>query len=130
MNVNCKNCKEDIKSYLTNLPKSWADQVADIVCKYIVCDKDHIDCEEFKDCETLTELSNFSIQEDGQVCIQYKDELGVTVTRCFTLDQIINNKFNDIQPNCLTDLTTWNNLTFSEKIQLLIDKVCEDCPWN
>lgn len=127
MNINCKNCKEDVQAYLSHLPSKWAEKLADIICKYIICDNPPaVDCETFRECETLTSLSDFTVT-DTEVCITYIDENSVTVTRCFDFSDIINGTMENIDPKCITDQTTWNNWSYVEKWQSIVDKVCDNC---
>lgn len=117
--------KEQIESYLSALPSKWKAQLTEVLCE-IYESRQTPTCEDVKKCETLTTLSDFSVT-DGQVCITYKDEKGVSFQRCFTVDSILNGQLDDIQPGCLTDETTWSNLSFAERIQLLIDAHCDCC---
>jgi hypothetical protein len=117
--------KEQIETYLSSLPEKWKDQLVQILC-LIKEGKQEPDCERVKECETVTSLSDFSVT-GTEVSITYKDEQGVSVTRTFDASQIVNNTLNDIDPGCLTDQTTWDSLTFEERIQLLIDSHCNCC---
>lgn len=117
--------KEQIEQYLQPLPKKWKGQLTELLCE-INDSRKQPTCEDVRKCETLTSLSTFTIT-DGQVCITYKDEKGVSFERCFSADQVLNGQFDDLDPGCLTDETTWSNLSFAERIQLLIDSHCECC---
>lgn len=116
--------KNKIKEYLKGLPSKWRDKLTDLLYD-IGNDQSCPSCDEIKECETLTSLSDFSVS-GTEVSIRYKDEDGVTVTRSFDLDTLIGNHLN-VDPSCITDETTWNNSTFSEKIQLIIDSHCDCC---
>jgi len=117
--------QEQIELYLAPLPSKWKEELTKILCE-INASQQTIDCQDIKDCETLTSLSNFSVQ-GSEISIQYKDERGVTVTRSFDFETILNNSLAELDPNCLTDETTWSNLTFIERLQLLIDSHCDCC---
>lgn len=116
--------KNKIKEYLKDLPSKWRDKLTDLLYD-IGNDKECPSCEEIKECETLTSLSNFTISGTS-VSVQYKDENGVTVTRSFDLSTVLSN-YLDLDASCLTDETTWNNLSLGERIQLLIDSHCDCC---
>lgn len=117
--------KEQIELYLDKLPSKWKEDLTAILCE-INNNRQVPDCTDFKNCETLTSLSDFSVQ-GNTVSIRYKDEAGVTYTRSFNVETILNNQLNDIDPECLTDATTWSNLTFSQRLQLLINSHCDCC---
>lgn len=117
-------CKEQILAQLTDLPPSWADQIATVVCDTIQKD---IACEDVVACQTLTVLSDFSL-EGSNVCINYTDELENSYQQCFDFNDLLNNSMNDVDPKCLAaDQDAWNVMTFVEKWQAIVDKVCTDC---
>lgn len=117
--------KEQIEKYLDGLPSKWKEQLTELLC-LIKEDKQEPDCQQVKSCETVTSLSDFTV--DGTVIsIQYKDEKGITVTRSFDTETILNNTLDSIQPNCLTTVQNWATLTFTQRIQLLIDSHCNCC---
>lgn len=117
--------KEQIEKYLSHLPSEWKTQLVQILC-LINDQKEEPSCDTIKDCETVTTLSNFSVN-GTVVSIQYKNESGVTVTRSFDAENIINGALSDIDPGCLATASEWESLTFTERIQLLIDKQCDCC---
>lgn len=82
MNIKCDNCEEVYSKYLSDIPSAWRKQIVAAICAAVATNED-IDCADVKDCETLTSLSTFSVS-DGQVCVTYKDEKGVSTTRCFS----------------------------------------------
>ncbi len=47
---------------------------------------------------------------------------------CSVIENCINNKLNDVQPKCLTDQATWNNLDLTHKIQMVVDRMCQGQP--
>lgn len=116
--------KQQIEEYLSDIPSKWKNQLVQLLCE-IKEEKVELDCNIVKDCETLTTLSNFTISGET-VCITYTGEDSVPVNRCFSLSEIIKQSL-DLDPNCLTDETTWSNLTLSQQIQLLIDSHCDCC---
>lgn len=119
---NTMTFKEQIEKYLSGLPSKWAEQLTEILCQ-IKAEKQEPDCQTVKDCETVTSLSPFTVN-GTIVSIQYKDEKGITVTRSFDTSQILNESLNDIEAVCLTDEVTWESLSFAERIQLIINTVC------
>lgn len=117
--------EQQICEYLKDLPSEWRDKLSDLLIE-IKDNKAQIECADVKECETLTSLSEFSV--DGtEVSIQYKDENEVTVTRSFDVEDLLNNTLEDIDPNCLTSQSTWDTLSYTERIQLLIDSHCDCC---
>ncbi len=117
--------KEQIETYLSSLPEKWKNDLVQILC-LIKEQKQEPDCATVKSCETVTTLSDFTVN-GTIVSIQYKNEQGVTVTRSFDATQIVNNTLNDLDPNCLATEEQWASLTFAERIQLLIDSHCNCC---
>lgn len=118
--------KEQILKYLCSLPSEWADEIADLLLDFQGSIQTP-DCQVVKDCQTITVLSDFII--DGtSVCIDYTDENEVTVRRCFDISELLNNTITDITPGCVTDVETWNTLTYEEKIQAFVDTLCNCCP--
>lgn len=114
--------EEKISEYLKDLPSKWRTQLTELLCQ-IKADKKKPSCTEVKDCETVTYLSEFTV--DGtDVSIQYTDERGITYTRSFDLENLLN---LNLDGGCLADPTTWFNLTLTQKIQLLIDTQCACC---
>lgn len=111
-----------ICEYLKDIPSKWREQLTSV----LISIQQEVDCEQVKECETLTSLSNFTI--DGtEVSIQYKDEDGVTVTRSFDTESILNTTLEDVDPSCLATPTEWSNMTYTEKIQLIITSHCDCC---
>lgn len=116
---------EKIKEALSVLPSEWSDKLYTLLCS-ILEDKSKPSCEDVRDCETVTSLSQFNV--DGtQVSITYTDENSVSVTRSFDVEQILNSQLENIDPSCLTDSTSWQNLSYPEKIQLIITEHCDCC---
>lgn len=118
--------KCDLEEILKDLPDKWRDALIEILLK-IQDERESVSCEEVRDCETLTTLSEFT-QTDTEICITYTDEDEVSVTRCFDIDTIINDSFEDIDPGCIATQDAWDSMTYTEKIQALIDTVCNCCP--
>jgi len=126
MNINCKNCNNDVENYLSLLPSKWRKKIAEIVCKYIICTKQSINCEDFKGCETITSISEFS-QNGTELCISYTDEQGVTVERCYDFSSTINYTIDDVDQGCLATDEEWANMSYVERMQLIVDRACQDC---
>lgn len=117
--------REIIASYLKDIPSEWREKLTDILVK-IKEDRLQDDCSKVQECETVTSLSTFS-QTGGVVSVIYTDEEGVQVTRSFSVANVANDALYDIDPACLTSQTNWRNLSFPQKIQLLIDTHCNCC---
>ena len=117
--------QEQIELYLSGLPSKWKDQLVQILC-LIKDQKQQPDCATVKSCETVTSLSDFTVN-GSIVSIQYKDEHGVTVTRSFDLENVLEEQLGDLDPGCLTDVITWSNMTLIERLQMLIDAHCNCC---
>lgn len=116
--------KQQIESYLDVLPSEWKDKLTTILCE--INEGASLDCEKVKECETVTSLSEFSTL-GSVISIDYTDEHGVTYTRSVDIGTVLNDQIENLDPNCLTDDTTWASLTYPERIQLLIDKHCDCC---
>jgi hypothetical protein len=120
--------KQQILQYLDKLPQKWAEQLADILCQ-INQDRDDVNCQTVKDCETVTSLSDFTVS-GTTVSIKYTDENGVQITRSFDAGAVVNGSLDDLDPNCLASPEEWNSLSYDERIQLLIDAHCACCGFN
>lgn len=117
--------KQQIEEYLKDIPSKWKDSLVQLLCE-INSSQNTVSCEDVKNCETLTSLSEFSVNET-QISIQYTGEDGVTVTRSVDISSVLNNIFENLDPECLADITTWQNLSFEEKLQLIVDSHCHCC---
>lgn len=121
--------KCNLEEILKDIPSIWRDELIEILLKIQDDCTESIDCEQVKECETLTSLSEFT-QDGTEICITYTDEHEVSVERCFDVADIVNNFFDstNIAPGCITDESTWNTMTIQEKFQALIDTICNCCP--
>jgi hypothetical protein len=117
----CSNCVSNYTAKLIFLPKSWRVSLAEVLCS--ITGQSTIACEEVKTCETLTELSPFSINGTN-VCISYKDEKGVTVERCQDFNLLLNSSLDNIDPKCVTTFSEWASMNFSDRIQAIINTYC------
>lgn len=121
------NCVKQIMADLHALPPVWAEKIACNICKLIdtqdECNPVDPDCDAIRDCQTVTSLSTWTVDEDI-VCISYTDEHGVTVKRCFQFS-FLNDAINDTDGTCLTPL--WGTLPPRDKWQAIIDKICDCC---
>lgn len=120
--ITCNNCEELMQKYLCDLPFEWRYQISKVICKYLN-KEESIKCSEVKKCETLTSLSAFTVNGD-EVCIDYKDENGQTVHRCFNMSDA----GLTLNSQCIMAQEDWDLLTWPEQIQALIDYVCECNP--
>ena len=118
----------NLEEILAVLPKKFRDAIIEILLK-IQDEVQTVDCEQVRECETLTSLSEFT-QEGTEICITYTDEDGVSTERCFDMAETINNFFDttNIAPGCITTPTVWDTLTVDQKFQALIDTICSCCP--
>lgn len=119
-------CTETIEKSLSALPSKWRKQIAKSICASSLGSLFEFNCDDVKECETLTYLSEFTTN-GTTVCISFTDEHSVKVTRCFNFSDILNNSIKDLDPKCLADAGDWVDLTYAQKFQLIVDKVCEDC---
>jgi hypothetical protein len=113
------DCVKNIIDILSDLPLKWAEMIACNICNLSCTGQP--DCNEVIDCQTLTELSTWVISED-KVCITYKNEKGVLVTRCFTIPDT---GMYDADGTCLTE--EWFNIDKIAKWQAIVDKFCDCC---
>lgn len=121
----CKSCEEQLSGYLTSVPSKWREQLISVLC-LIKKDKQNLDCQEVRECETVTSLSDFSTT--GAVAsITFTNEDEVSYSRSLNMSFILNDIMNKIDPQCLISKTDWLNLTFSEKIGRIISKQCDCC---
>ncbi len=118
MKITCNNCEDVIKGYLCDLPSEWRTQIAHVICKFLN-PSTPLNCADVKKCETLTYLSAFTVN-GSQVCIDYTDEHGVTVHRCFDMSQV----GLDLDPKCIMSQEAWDALTWEQQIQAIIDYAC------
>ncbi len=118
MKITCNNCEDVIGGYLCDLPSEWRKQIANVICKFLNPTVP-LNCTDVKKCETLTTLSAFSIS-GSQVCIDYTDENGSTVHRCFNMAEVGLN----LDPKCIMSQEDWDVLTWEQKIQAIIDYSC------
>lgn len=118
MKITCNNCEEVIQGYLCDVPSIWAKQIAKVICKFIN-PTTPLECNDVKKCETITTLSAFTIS-GTEVCIDYKNEAGVTVHRCFNMAEV----GLSLDPKCIMSQENWDLLTWNEQIQAIIDYAC------
>lgn len=118
MKITCNNCEDVMQGYLCDLPSEWRSQIAHVICKYLN-PPTSLKCPDVKKCETLTYLSAFTIN-GSQVCIDYTDENGSTVHRCFDMAQV----GLDLDPKCMMSQQAWDALTWEQQIQAIIDYAC------
>ncbi len=112
-------CKQEMMEKLCNVPSRWRDQLANAICSYV-------SIRQSASSETLTSLYPF-VTGENSVCINFRDEDDVTITRCFEFEEILNLSVDGSDPMCLTDQATWDSLTYLGKWQLLLDTACDKC---
>lgn len=130
MNINCDNCLVAVKDKLSGLPSGWRDSIASAICDAFSGSYQELDCEAIKECINgqlgSTSLSEFTV-DGSTISISYTDVNEVTVTRSFDFTEIINNSINNIDPNCLASAEDWSAMSYLEKWQAIVDKVCDTC---
>lgn len=124
MKITCQNCEQLVSEYLCNIPYQWRQQIAKAICA-MLNEQQSLDCKQVKDCETLTTLSAFSVV-GSEICITYTDENGNLTERCFDWEDLVC-PLDGTDPKCITDQETWDAMTCKEKMQAIIDFVCDDC---
>lgn len=118
MKITCNNCEELIGKYLCDLPSAWAKQISKVICEFLN-PSTTLECDDMKKCETLTSLSAFRM-DGSEVCITYKDENGVSIERCFDMAEAS----LVLDPKCIMSQEDWDELTWNEQIQAIIDYAC------
>jgi hypothetical protein len=121
----CTPCEQELSALLPSLPSKWRDQLVSVLCE-IRAQQTTEGCEKVKECETVTSLSGFTLS-GSSACIEYTNEAGVTVERCFDISSILNNTMNDIIPSCVSSQEEWDAMTYLQRIQSWIDAHCECC---
>lgn len=121
--------KCNLEEILAVLPSKMREALIEVLLEIQDGCTESLDCEQVRECETLTSLSEFT-QDGTEICITYTDEDEVSVERCFDVAEIINNFFDttNIAPGCVTSESIWNTLTITEKFQALVDTICNCCP--
>lgn len=119
------NCHKDLEKYLCDVPDQWREGIVKALC-YVFDDKCEDDeCEGVKDCETTTFLSDFTV-EGNEVSISYTNERN-TRTLSFDVVELIDNALDIVDPKCLASIEDWAEMTYVERLQLLLDAQCECC---
>src|SRR5688572_21514820 len=124
MSDNYTICCREIEKQLESLPKQWRLEIAKFVCSYL--EENNIDCEDVINCQTVTSLSEFTVSGTN-VCISYTDENLVTVNRCFDFEDVLNSTLDEVDPQCLMTQAQWNVLSYTQRWQAMVTKVCEEC---
>lgn len=121
----CLTCEQQLATDLSALPSKWRDQLISVLCQ-VKRDKQKPECQDVKDCETLTTLSDFTTS-GSSASVTFQDEHGVSYERSFDISDILNNLMNNLDPGCLMTSTEWENLNYQEKFQEIINKHCDCC---
>ena len=103
--ITTTNCREKISAILCSLPCEQKAAVTFAICTALK--NFTVDCDDIKECETLTSLSEFTVTDD-QVCITYIDEKGEESVRCFTIPPSEGGDFVLTADNGLTASTDTN----------------------
>lgn len=118
------NCKNDILEKLKDIPLEWAEKIAEVICNSIIDEDLGLTCEQIRTCETVTELSEWTIA-GMSVCIIYKDENGVSNKRCFNMADSLN--LDTLDPKCIVSPSEWVTLGTVGQWQAFIDSLCSIC---
>lgn len=110
-----------MSKYLCDVPSKWREQIIKVICDKIAPTDD--ECEKFKECETVTKLSAFSV-DGSEVCVTYTDENGIEFTRCFDMQTALNSSLDNIDPMCIASQEDWDSWTFIERVQAIVSFGC------
>lgn len=91
-------CTEIYKAALSDIPSKWAEQIANLLCQLDSDKYSGISCDKVQECETLTAITDFSLN-GNTVSLSYRDENeNVTVkTLALQLGSFIQNQFTGNQ---------------------------------
>lgn len=120
MELNCDNCDQILEKYLCDMPEEWRIPIITSICESLT----RADCEDVSKCETLTSLSAFSRTSDT-VSFSFSDETGEIFTRSFEIPKT--QTLSAVLPYCLASQEDWDNMTFLERLEALIDIRCACC---
>jgi hypothetical protein len=110
---------------LCDIPFEWRKGIVQALCYTL--DNIGVSCDDVKGCQTLTKLYPFSI--NGNILTaKFKDENGNVVSRTINLVDVIDDSLASVNPGCIMGIDEWSSLHHFEKIQAIIDAVCECCP--
>lgn len=120
--VDCQECENKFAPYLDALPAEWRDQIVTVLCE-IYKDRTVLDCQEVRNCETLTSLSPFTV-EGTSLCITYKDENGVETKRCQDMLGVLTAATNTVDPKCVATPEEWANMNYTQRIAAIENFKC------
>lgn len=118
------NCNMDLNAYLCDIPSEWREGIVKALCLTFLPVEQN--CTSIKNCETLTSLSGFTL-EGSELSVTFRDENGSVFTREIDLSLPIETSLDEVDPNCLMSQEDWDNLSYLEKIQSIIDSHCDCC---
>lgn len=81
------NCCE-LPGYISSFPQTWRNELSELLCK-IMTERQNIDCNNVKDCETVTVFNSFTLN-DTFLNLSYINERGEITTRQVDLSSILN----------------------------------------
>ena len=123
----CYNCEAELNALLYDMPSLWREGIVKALCKYEQELQEVKDCEQLKNCQTVSQLFPWEITGEN-VCISYKNESGNIQKKCFNVLDLFGDSLDSINFGCEVDAQTWASYTFAEKIQKIIDVICERVP--
>lgn len=112
------NCTEKISKALAILPPSMRDSITKSICDALKT-RD-LGCD---DCEIVKIISPFYLDQDG-LCVSFRNENNEYSTSCFGINDILTTLTNDINPGCLMSQEDWDNSSFEERVQAIVNFRC------
>jgi hypothetical protein len=120
------NCHKDLSIILCDIPYEWRKGIVDALCLLLNSPSETELCKVVKECETRTNLSPFLLN-GAILSVSFKDEKERVLTRTLDIQPLIEASLDDIDPSCLMSQEDWDNLTYEERIQSVIDSICSCC---
>lgn len=113
----------NLDKILCDVPPKWKEGIIKAL-HYVYNDEcEGNSCDRIKECQTLTNLSPFSIIEGTKISVDYKNERYL-YSRSFDVVPLISSSLDSINPSCLATEEEWADMTFVERLQLLISAQC------
>jgi hypothetical protein len=120
------NCQTDIDKILCDVPAKWRKALIQALC-FTLHSKPQFTCDMVENCETLTYLAPLTI--DGTtISTSYRNERGQTIVRSIDIEAALNEAGSLVDPSCIMSEEDWAELTHAERIQAIIDAMCDCCP--
>lgn len=120
------NCKETILDTLCDVPSPLKEEVANAICAAF-SDKNSPDC---PTCETVKVTSPFYISEGDGMCLSFRDENGVYVTNCFSINDVLKYLTTNVDPGDIASPEQWEAWDYVDRIQAIIYYRCNCAPMS